>query len=239
MTDSGFGDTRGPSRRELANESRARDERFGGEQLHSAHVAIVCVVAALFACGAAGCEPQTTKRATNQATTDVSEADFVALDRYRQPDKVLAAMPTLESAWVADVGAGGGYFALRLARRVGERGHVVATDIDGDALVALRARADKAGIDAARLETRRVSPTDPQLEASRYAVILLSEVDHLLVNRVDYFRKLRSALRAGGVVVIVNHERYRDPCRAALVEAGFVVEVSADAPPGQLLFRGR
>lgn len=173
------------------------------------------------------------------AAAPLREADFAALDRYRQPDKVLAAFPPLaENEWVADVGAGGGYFALKLARRVRGEGRVVATDVDDTALAALRERAQHAGL-ADRIATRRVAATDPGLERDRYTAILLSDVDHLLVNRVDYFRALRLALRAGGVIVIVNHARYREACVAALVTAGFAVEPIAEVPPEQLLVRAR
>ena len=150
---------------------------------------------------------------------------------------MLAALPAVEGKWVADVGAGGGYFALKLARLVGPRGRVLATDLDPAALAALAARAHQAGL--ANVAPREVAPEEPGLEPERYAAVLLSEVDHLLVNRVDYFRRLRSALSRGAVIVVVNHERHREACQQALVAGGFLVEELGDRPPGQMLLRAR
>ena len=171
------------------------------------------------------------------AAAPVDERDFSAQDAYRQPAKVLAALPVVEGKQVADIGAGGGYFALKLARLVGPRGQVIATDLDPAALAALAARAQRAGL--GNVTTRRVAPEDPGLEPGRYAALLLSEVDHLLVNRVDYFRRLRFALSWGAVIVVVNHERHGAACRAALAAAGFAVEELVDRPPGQVLLRAR
>lgn len=164
---------------------------------------------------------------------DVSEADFAAQDKYRQPDVVLAALGEVKDRWVADVGAGGGYFTLKLARRAG---HVVATDVDPKALRELRARVTKAGLQ--NVETVHALPEVPCLAPpGAYHAILLSQVDHLLVNRVDYFKRLGPALAEGGVLVVVNQERYGDACERALADAGWLVE---RLPlPGQMLLRAR
>lgn len=165
-------------------------------------------------------------------TPDVSEADFAAQDRYRQPDVVLAALGDVRDLRVADIGAGGGYFALKLARRAG---HVVATDIDPKPLRELRARATKAGLQ--NVETVHALPDVPSLQPGAFRAILLSQVDHLLVNRVDYFKRLALALEEGGVLVVVNQERYGDACERALIDAGWLVE---RLPlPGQILLRAR
>src|SRR5262249_5206449 len=55
-----------------------------------------------------------------------------------QPEKVLDALKITPSSIVADIGAGTGYYSLRLAKRVGPRGRVLATDIQPEMLARLR-----------------------------------------------------------------------------------------------------
>ena len=50
-------------------------------------------------------------------------------DQWQMPEQVLDALRVAEGAVVADIGAGGGYFTEKFARRVGPHGHVYATDV--------------------------------------------------------------------------------------------------------------
>jgi tRNA A58 N-methylase Trm61 len=126
---------------------------------------------------------------------------------------VVSALGLREGMRVADVGAGSGYLTWRLARAVGPTGHVTATDIDPRALAALVVSGDRALRD--RVEARRVTPSDPGLEPGAYDLVLLSEVDQLLPDRVAYLGRLKTALKPGGRIAIHN----RAPFRAALLDA--------------------
>src|SRR5215831_4895227 len=70
-------------------------------------------------------------------------ARLAAFDQYRQPNRVVAALGLRRGQRVADVGAGHGYLTFRLADAVGPEGLVVATEIDDEALDALRAHRAK------------------------------------------------------------------------------------------------
>jgi predicted O-methyltransferase YrrM len=133
------------------------------------------------------------------------------------------------------VGAGGGYLTLRLAEAVGATGRVVATDVDAEALRALRGRAQRLPASAASIVTQVVSPTEPGLESGGYDLILLAAVDHLLTDRRDYLRRLRPALRPGGRIAISNSERYAQAAQRDAVAAGFQVERSDVVLPAQFL----
>src|SRR5215470_6697773 len=99
-----------------------------------------------------------------------------AYDRYRQPDKLVAALGLTRGQRVADVGAGGGYLTVRLAAAVGPEGRVVATDIDDKALEVLRGRVAK----LPNVVVRKVAPDEPGLEAESFDLVLLAEVDQYL-----------------------------------------------------------
>jgi predicted methyltransferase len=152
-------------------------------------------------------------------------------DRYRQPEKVVAALGLRPGQRVADVGAGRGYLTFRLAAAVGPSGRVVATDIDDDALAALRAHRPV----AANVSVRKVAPDDPGLDPGGFDLILLAEVDQYLGDRADYLARLIAALAPGGRVAVENRLPFRAPLLSAADRAGLVVEGEMDGLEGQYL----
>ena len=67
-------------------------------------------------------------------------------DEWQMPDEVVAALELEPGENVADIGAGSGYFSVRLARAVGPEGRVYAVDIQQDLMDHLAARASKEGL---------------------------------------------------------------------------------------------
>ena len=156
-----------------------------------------------------------------------------AQDAYRQPQRLIAALRLSPGDVVAEVGAGGGYLTLQLARTVGPAGHVVATDIDGAALAALRERAQAEGL--SQIQTRLVTKAEPGLERGRYQLIFLAQVDHLLGDRAAYLRALLPALSAAGRIAVSNREQHL----AALCQAAAAAQLTCERVqvelPGQFL----
>jgi len=94
------------------------------------------------------------------------------------PDKVLDALKIAEGSTVADVGAGAGYFTMRLAKRVGPMGRVLATDIQEEMLEALKERIAREG--AANVEPVLATETDPKLPEGGVDLVLMVDVYHEL-----------------------------------------------------------
>src|SRR5690606_7854388 len=103
---------------------------------------------------------------------------------------------------VADVGAGTGYFAVRLSKAVGAGGKVVAVDIEPDMVRWLDERAKREGL--ANLEARLGAPADPKLAPSSIDRVLVVDTWHHLEDRPAYAKKLAEALRPGGSVFVVD-----------------------------------
>jgi predicted O-methyltransferase YrrM len=153
-------------------------------------------------------------------------------DRYRRPDLLVAALHVGAGGVVADVGAGAGYLTHRLAARVGPTGRVVATDIDAAQL----ARIGPSGPGEAPIVTRTVSPTEPGLEPGAYDLVLMSEVDHLLADRVAYLRKLTPALKRGtGRIAVSNRRAHRAALLEAVARAGLSVKAEYQGLPAHFL----
>lgn len=173
-------------------------------------------------------DPSSGAAASNKAASPAAKA----YDAYRRPGQLIAALQIKPGEQLAEVGAGGGYLTRRLAQAVGVGGRVVATDIDAQALQALRQRTQ----DLPQVQARQVAADAPELEPGRYDLILLVQVDHLLPDRLAYLRLLPQALTPTGRIAISNSVRYREPLLAALAQAGWHPEEPDAQLPQQFLF---
>ncbi|WP_435021815.1 class I SAM-dependent methyltransferase [Tundrisphaera sp. TA3] len=125
-----------------------------------------------------------------------------------QPEKMLDALRIKVGETVADVGAGAGYTSLRLARRVGPKGTVLATDVQPQMLRMLSANAKSVGI-------RNIKPilctaTDTKLPEAQVDLALMVDVYHECSDPVATLAGLRQALKPTGRLVLVEF-RGEDP----------------------------
>ena len=127
--------------------------------------------------------------------------DDPSRDAWQQPDKVIAAMALEPSMTVADVGAGTGYFTVRLARAV-PQGQVIATDIEPDMVRYLGERAQREHLP--NIRTVLAGADDPQLPPASVDRILVVDVWHHLADRGHYAAGLAKALRPGGKLFVVD-----------------------------------
>lgn len=129
--------------------------------------------------------------------------DDPSRDEWQRPEAVLDFIGLAPDARVADLGAGTGYFAVRLARRV-PRGRVLANDLEPDMVRYLGERATKEGL--SNLTAVQGRPDDPALPEA-VDVAFMCNVYHHLEDPQGYFRKLAAQLRPGGRVVVVDFEK--------------------------------
>ena len=123
-------------------------------------------------------------------------------DEWQKPDAVIQALSLKEGQVVADIGAGSGYFTLRLARAVGQKGRVFAVDVDEGMLDYLHQRLDKEKIQ--NVQAMHVPSHDPLLIDGSLDLAFVCNTYHHLEDRDVYLRKLRKALKPDGRLVIVD-----------------------------------
>lgn len=174
--------------------------------------------------------------------------DDPARDAWQQPDRVIAALALAPEMTVVDVGAGTGYFTMRLARAV-PKGTVIATDVEADMVRYLTERAGREGV--ANVRAVKTPPGDPQLGTATVDRILVVDVWHHLSDRAAYAKHLAAALRPGGTVTVVDfkldatrgppaqHRLAPDAILADLRAAGLTAEVAGVDLPDQYLVVGR
>jgi SAM-dependent methyltransferase len=121
-------------------------------------------------------------------------------DTWQKPHEVIRALGLDRRAVVADVGAGTGYFAVRLANML-KAGRVYAVDVEPAMVKHLAERAKREHL--RNLVAVAGSPADPHLP-EKVDFVLLVDVYHHIDDRPAYFRKLRDSLKPGGQVGIID-----------------------------------
>ena len=106
---------------------------------------------------------------------------------------------------IADIGAGEGYYTVRLAERVGAEGRVLAQDIDQDALRRLGSRVEDERLD--NVSIKLGAEDDPRLPANSFDRIFMVHMYHEVTEPYAFLWRLRPALREGGQVIVVDVDR--------------------------------
>ncbi len=161
------------------------------------------------AIAAAAAQAPATERAAHKLHGD-PKAYIAALedpkrDAYQKPHQVLEALKIKEGEIVADIGAGSGYFTMRLAHHVGPKGRVYAVDVNPDMIRHLDARVREAGL--LNVSTILAPPDDPRLPqpVDRFVIV---DVWHHIEDQAGYLAKMKKALKPGGQIVMIDfHKR--------------------------------
>ena len=123
-------------------------------------------------------------------------------DEFQQPDEVMKVLAFKPGERVADIGAGSGYFTVRVARAVGSKGKVWAIDLRQELLDYMEKRLEIEGIE--NVETVLVEADDPALPAGGVDTILMVDTWHY-IRDPEYARKMKAGLAPGGRLVIIDY----------------------------------
>lgn len=129
-------------------------------------------------------------------------------DLEEEPDKALDALGSLAGLTVADLGAGSGYFTVRLAARTGPKGRVYATDLQPEMLKMLASRLARENVRHVTLVQGAVD--DPKLPPGAIDLVLMVDVYHEFSEPQKMLRGIRTALKPGGRLVLLEY-RKEDP----------------------------
>ena len=130
-----------------------------------------------------------------------------ASDPKNKPDHILETLELQPGQTVADIGAGGGYFSLRFADAVRERGKVYAVDTNAKFLEFIRDQAQERGLP--NLETFLATEETLVLPAHSLDLIFMRNISHHLQNRAKYFRELRRLLTPHGRIALIEYSHPR------------------------------
>ena len=145
---------------------------------------------------------------TNPGLTE----DYINTNRviWQKPDMIINMLGDLADKTVVDIGAGTGYFSLKLAQQAKK---VIAVDIDPrftnylDSVKVLELPETKQNA----LETRLATPSDPRLNESEADLAVVVNTYMYFDNRTKYLKTLREGISEGGKILIVDFKKKRTP----------------------------
>ncbi|MFM9935494.1 MAG: class I SAM-dependent methyltransferase [Novosphingobium sp.] len=126
-------------------------------------------------------------------------------DKQGEAQSVMDEANVAPGMTVADIGAGEGYYTVRLAARVGREGRVLAQDIDSGALARLGTR-----VEHDQLRTVSIvhgAPDDPRLPIRSFDRVFMIHMYHEISEPYAFLWRLWPALKPGGSVIVVDAER--------------------------------
>ena len=170
--------------------------------------------------------------------------DDPARDAWQKPDSVLRKLGVAPGMIVADLGAGTGYFSVRIARAVGSNGRVLAIDVEAKLVDYIKARAERENLP--QIAASQVPSDDPKLPAHKVDLVLIVDTWHHIDDRLRYLTKLAAGLAPKGRVAVVDfkkgdfpvgppdaHKLSADEVIAEFDEAGWTVAGRWDNLPYQ------
>lgn len=166
---------------------------------------VVIVAAVLVEAGVQG-HPQTNTQRHRKLFPPLDLGLLESPDRaaWQKPDQIMDALGIADGSVVADIGAGGGWFTIQLARRVGPNGIVYAEDVQREMLEATRRRVAREAL--RNVLVRLGTESDPNLPAGDLDAVLVVDVYPEVDNRVALLRNLKRAIKPNGRIGIVNYK---------------------------------
>jgi ubiquinone/menaquinone biosynthesis C-methylase UbiE len=171
--------------------------------------AIGLALLSLTACKGESSQPQFPK-----ADRPVSKLGATEFSTEVQRDKLGEAKVVMDLAnigagtTVADIGAGEGYYTVRLAERVGAKGRVLAQDIDQGAIQRLGQRVERERLD--NVSIKLGAPDDPRLPANSFDRVFMVHMYHEVGEPYAFLWRMRPSLKPGGQVIVVDVDRPTD-----------------------------
>jgi predicted methyltransferase len=157
---------------------------------------------------------------------DLSIFEEPGRDKRLQIDRVMDLLQLKPGSRVADIGAGGGWFSVRAARRVAPNGRVIAEEINPKAITAIQQRAQSEHL--GNIETILGTPDDPRLAPNSLDAALMLKVYHEIAHPPLLLANLHAALKPGARFGIIDkngngadHGLNEPIVRAEVEHAGF------------------
>jgi ubiquinone/menaquinone biosynthesis C-methylase UbiE len=167
---------------------------------------------------------------------DLGELEGPDRNEWQRPDQIMDALGVGEASFVADLGAGSGWFTIQLARRVGPNGLVLAEDIQHPMIQAIKIRVDRIGLK--NVTTVLGTPNDPRLPVPVDAVLIV-DAYHEMEQPVALLRNVLISLKPTGRIGIVDFTKDGGGPGPAMEDRVDPEDVIRDAQAAGLVLRTR
>ncbi|MGB5237047.1 MAG: class I SAM-dependent methyltransferase, partial [Flavobacteriaceae bacterium] len=154
----------------------------------------------------------------------------------------------IQGQTIMDIGAGSGYFSVKLAERGAT---VIAADVDDEFQGFLQDRIEKNSIE--NIEIRKIPYDSPNLKEEEVDMVLIVNTYHHIENRPEYFAQVRKGIKPKGVLIVIDffkseipvgppldHKLPIDVVVSELKKAGYTsFDVNVDLLPYQYIIKAR
>ena len=168
-------------------------------------------------------------------------------DAYQKPEKVFEYLGDIKGKKIMDIGAGSGYFSVKLA----EKGAIViAADVSDEFQDVIKKRIEDNNLE--NIELRKIPYDSPDLADNEVDMVLIVNTYHHIENRIDYFSKVKKGLKPDGELVVidffkkelpvgppVDHKIDLETVKLELEAAGYTLDVNVDLLPYQFIIRAQ
>ena len=167
---------------------------------------LAAAIVLLAACRATPSEPQF-PQAHREVAPIVGDSFSTedARDRLGEAEEVMTLAGVKAGMSVADVGAGEGYYTVRLARIVGPKGRVLAEDIVAETHDTLSERVQRENLD--NVAVKLGAPDNPMLPHASFDRVLMVHMYHEVESPYAFLWHLRDGVKPGGLVIVVDSNR--------------------------------
>ena len=125
---------------------------------------------------------------------------------YQKPDKVLQYLGDIRAKTIIDIGAGSGYFSVKLAE---QGANVIAADVDEEFLNFIENRVQENNLK--NIEIRKIPYDAPGLKDNEVDIAFIVNTYHHIENRTDYFTKVKTGTKEKGELVIIDFFKIESP----------------------------
>ncbi len=167
-------------------------------------------------------------------TSGADWLDRTEREREEEPEKALDAFNLKPGMKVGDVGAGTGFYSIRIAKRVGPDGKVYSNDIQPEMLQRLRANADAQGVK--NIETVLGTESDPKLPSGQLDLVILVDVYHEFSRPQRMLQHIRESLKSDGRLVLLEYRKEDAAVPIRLEHKMSLSEVKAEVQPEGFIF---
>ncbi len=133
---------------------------------------------------------------------DLGQLEGPDRELWQRPEQIMDSLFIGEGSTVADLGAGGGWFTIRLARRVGPNGKVYAEDVQSQMIHAIDGRVRGEGLH--NVETVLGTQPDPRLPTNTLDAVLIVDAYREMEQPITLLRNVAHALKPSGLIGIVD-----------------------------------
>jgi ubiquinone/menaquinone biosynthesis C-methylase UbiE len=140
--------------------------------------------------------------------TSASYSNEDARDSVREAQTVMGLAAVQPGMYVADIGAGEGYYTVRLAPLVGKKGRVLAEDIVPETRDSLARRVQRENLENVAVKLGK--PSDPLLPDRSFDRIFMIHMYHEIERPSEFLWHLRDDLKPRGLIVVVDADRATD-----------------------------